>query len=322
MFNAADFDELAANLAATCSRNVVVHTKLVPDGVVGQTPPVKPFCPGNPVPEYLHTSGVSAVLMFWMLLHEAHPDGVMQIIDKRICYRTVLPDRILTPRAITSAASRLSLAEKIQATEQTEKAGPSSLVSSPRTSDCVKTALAGASGNKSAPTITEIGNNNINKGNESPVSIVEVVLKLSGACITTHSLHDLFCDLSSDTVPPLIAVSGDAGSVDVDAPQNATYDTEAFSRYISTCLTKECCSAACMAAREAGCICPAAKKPKFDPNSLKVAEIRSSQSAVASGPADFLHEHSRRYLLELRVVFDQYDVITDWTATVIAAETF
>jgi hypothetical protein len=160
------------------------------------------------------------------------------------------------------------------------------------------------------------------------VSIVEIVLKLSGACITTHSLHDLFCDLSSDTAPPLVALPAKEGNkeggTESDDPQKFSFDTEAFSRYISTCLTKECCSAACMAVRGVGGMCPAAKKSKFDPDVLKVAETAASSllSSAASRPADFLHEHSRRYLLELRVVFDQYDVITDWTATVLAAESF
>jgi hypothetical protein len=162
MFNVADFDTLAASLVATCSKNVVVHTKLVPDGVAGQSPSATSFCPGNLVPEYLRASGVSAVLLFWMLLHEAHPDGVMQIIDKRICYRTVLPDRILTPRAITSAASRLSLAEKTN--NSTAKTCASSqactlLPAGAGYCDSKENAASGSSSCcSSGPTITEKGN--------------------------------------------------------------------------------------------------------------------------------------------------------------------
>jgi hypothetical protein len=322
MFNAADFDALAASLAAACSKDVAVHTKLVPDGVVAEQSNVKPFCPGSPPPEFLHTRGLSAVLLFWMLLHEAHPDGVMQIIDKRICYRKVLPERILTPRAITSAASRLSLVEN-----QEKACLPSQgcSTSQSRASGCDgrKTATCGSSGASSGPTITDIGNNNTSNSSNNknnPVSIVEIVLKLSGACITTHSLHDLFCDLTSDNVPQLIAVPARKDSLDSDGEDKVSYDTDAFSSYISTCLTKEHCCAACMAARAAEPCCPAPKKPKCDPDVSTVEAVPPPPPPPSRSPG-FLHEHSRRYLLELRVVFDQYDAITDWTATVMAAET-
>jgi hypothetical protein len=211
--------------------------------------------------------------------------------------------------------------------EKPEKACPPpqgccSAQSSASGCDGKKTATCGSSSN-SAATGSDIGNNSINSissNKNNPVSIVEIVLKLSGACITTHSLHDLFCDLTSDNVPQLIAVPTRKDSLDSDGEEKVSYDTEGFSRYISTCLTKEHCSAACVAARGMESCCPAPKKPKCDPDVAAAEAVPPPPPSPSRSPG-FLHEHSRRYLLELRVVFDQHDAITDWTATVMAAET-
>lgn len=97
-FNAADFETLAKSLRTICSKDVVLLCKLSPDLITEDEVQIVDIdtyiFPEPPIDTndkfYHHLSGVSALLLLWVLLHETHPDAVMQIIDKRICYRQVV----------------------------------------------------------------------------------------------------------------------------------------------------------------------------------------------------------------------------------------
>jgi hypothetical protein len=87
--NGADFDSLLSILALGCCETVTVVTSLqampstnnrISLGVLTADHRVAPFITQEP--------SVHSIALVWIILFCSHPDGVMSIVDKRICYRT------------------------------------------------------------------------------------------------------------------------------------------------------------------------------------------------------------------------------------------
>jgi hypothetical protein len=248
MFNEADFDALAKALARTCDRGVISHVGLAFGPATQSSGSANTAgCSGSQV----HTAGISSVLLLWMLLHETHPDGVMQVLDKRACYR------------VAPASTGLFLL--------------------------------------------------------SEASNVEVVLKLTGTCLTSRPLQEVFRDLVRGPLPQLTWEPPGADGKDPSGGESRCPQTDALAIYIATCLAMEGGLAAVTTGKDAshsGSVLPGKRNPRKQrgsgANSMarRRAEVRPS------------YESSRGYLLEMRVIFDERAVIADWTTAVLAAEIF
>lgn len=143
-----DFESVASLLAISCDENVFVQSNLMP-----------PNLSMDSAPDVLSNErkGSSSVLAIWLLLYLTHPNGVMKIIDKRICYRKVLKTSLFqAPRNKCSA-----LIDPL----------PLVVAPAPVNSDAV-------------------------------VSILEVVVKFNGTCITLEPLHKILQHLSEQSSGP------------------------------------------------------------------------------------------------------------------------
>jgi hypothetical protein len=303
MFNAADFAALAATLASTCSHGVNSCTDLASALCGGENATaVSPTATAlRPTP--VQSRGIAPVLLLWTLLLETHPDGVMQIIDKRICYRTVPRDGIL------------SKFQQVAQTAQSEiyHLGGCATVSVDDDSSSAGTSVAGTDSDR------------------DPVSIVEIVIKLSGTCVTAHSLHELFHKLACGQLPILPCALVDAHQLCSDGAESNCVDV--FSWYISSQLAGEYSKSANRNGKKSGTAVQEFKKRRTDAVSRPaLVEVHRSECGAEEQvkrlksrrreDLPLLHGNSRKYLLELRLVFDERDAVVDWQTTLLAAESF
>jgi hypothetical protein len=90
LFNNNNFESLSNLLAVTSVENVNVRTQLDPEPIRegGMNPAVglANYVGISP----MELSGVPSILLTWLLLSSAHPDGAITVVDRRICYRRVL----------------------------------------------------------------------------------------------------------------------------------------------------------------------------------------------------------------------------------------
>jgi hypothetical protein len=299
MFNEADFDALAAALADACSRDLMLHAEL--DAKYSNT--------GRPTNPPVRACGMPSVLLLWMLLHEAHPDGVMQIVDKRICYRTVLRDGSMAEPPASASSS-------IQIQSNASRDG-----------DFCTSSSSSSSSSSNSSSASQGSSASSRHSSNRPVSIVEIVIKLSGACITTRPLHGLFHDLARGPLPSLSITPRSSGTENASTASDESAQVDSVASYISACLSRRDLSPASRAQRRGNeNDHPVVKKARFEASNM--GSVRTQPPAEARRGDDrevglgSLHEHSRRYLLEMRLVYNECDVITDWTATVLAAEDF
>lgn len=326
-FNAADFETLAKSIRAICSKDVALFCKLIPDAITDDDEDdiididevVFPEAPAETGEIFHHhLSGVSALLLLWVLLQETHPDAVMQIIDRRICYRQVLPT------AVTESA-----------------------VDFPPTDTSAKTSAA----RRSAPAAAAS-----RKVSTPPVSIIEAVLKFSGSCITTHSLDAIFADLSrrSGVLLPSGPGSGPGSGSSTSASASASSDSavlptdpatavvvgdgaglklnpNALAEFISNYLTHEAwrdppgpsadSSVLAAAVAVASAVPPVmvATPTITRPHPISIPNASSARTAEALGS---LQETSRKYLADVRLVFSEHDLVTRFEFNIRAAEDF
>jgi hypothetical protein len=106
MGNGTDFNSLLSVLGLACCETVAVASCLqsqpstnnrVSQGVLTSDHRVAAYVTQEP--------SVHSIALVWMILYCAHPDGVMKIVDKRICYRIAQPP---PANVLESAALRTS----------------------------------------------------------------------------------------------------------------------------------------------------------------------------------------------------------------------
>lgn len=199
-------------------------------------------------PDYLKATTATSVYMVWLLLHRTHRNPGIQIIDRRICHRKVLR---------TSAFS-----------------GSVHTVSDPQLSQRSGIAAVSPANAQRSSVVEE-------RATDQPVSIVEVVMKLNGACTTAKPLQDL-----------LIALTADEIALDC---LDAALVVSALDAKVTTLLQGP-------TTENTG---PSASGPRA-----------AEQSSLQPQPL----VRQRQYLLEMRLIFDRFDRITDWTTTMLAAE--
>lgn len=293
-FNVADFETFAKTLRLVCASDVEVVCKLIPPM------PTLESSPDPPIFQQQHClEGVSALLLLWILLRETHPDAVLQIIGKRICYRQIMENYEL-PVKMRSQSD-------VSSTDASSKRSRG-YSSSP--SNSVASSASGDSDSRSSSCSVD------------PVSILESIWKFSGSCVTTQTMDVLFTRLSNDS--GLLAVANattlqkapsptaaaaskqkqqpeqgqEKGKVDHDA------DPVALSQYISNFLTQE----RLRIPRGAGGISNSSRVP-----------VRKGPDGGA-GLSDAPPEPIRRYLIETRLVFNEQDLVHHWTFNLLAAE--
>jgi hypothetical protein len=92
MYNEVDFEALMRVFAMSCNEAVHVKTCLEPPTITNNRKSVGVLTVDDRVVPYVaQKKTVSSISTVWMLIHSAVPDGVMKIIDKRICYRAITP---------------------------------------------------------------------------------------------------------------------------------------------------------------------------------------------------------------------------------------
>jgi hypothetical protein len=92
MSNGADFDSLLSMLALACSETVTVVTCLQAMPSTNNRISLGVLTADDRVAPYItQECSMHSIALIWIILYCTHPDGVMKIVDKRICYRTAQP---------------------------------------------------------------------------------------------------------------------------------------------------------------------------------------------------------------------------------------
>lgn len=297
-FNAADFEAFAKALRKMCAKDVEVVCKLIPPM------PTLESSPDPPIFQQQHClQGVSALLLLWVLLHETHPDAVLQIIGKRICFRQVMENYELPIKILSESDADESLDPSSSNGSEKSKSGSSSLADLPSATN-----RDSRSSSYSAV----------------PVSILESIWKFSGSCVTTQTMDVLFTRLSQDSgllaisntsTPTSASASAKPSAQPAQAGQagqqpgpsghvGSKLNPVALSEYINNFLTHER-----LRIPSAG-------------NSRNRVPARKGTAAGDDAPAapDAAQEQNRRYLIETRLVFNHQDRVQHWTFNLLAAE--
>lgn len=217
-FNVADFDIFAKTLSGSFTSNATVKIRLFPK----ETNPY--FQTNMSLENNFTTTGISSVLLLWMLLHKTHPDGVMQIIDKRICYRQILHKPWVSAPAVAAVSNDY---KESNITEGIPSSSPTATATVPP---------------HTSPTVAA-----------APVSIIETVIKFTGSCITLHSIHELYCVLAEEGLALLTPQTPTGPESSTTSPPTTTAAAkqlrpEVFSEYISAFLAHELLSASSISA--------------------------------------------------------------------------
>jgi hypothetical protein len=268
-YNTGDFDSLVITLAANCSNEVKVVTDLeVPqstdDGNTSTTyhdTAITNTCRNVTYVDQEKSS--SSIALIWMVLHTIYPDGVMKLVDKRICYR---------------------------------------------------------------PNRSRYWSLGVQAGHVSPVSparVMEVVVELYASCTVLWSLQHMLVLAIDATRQCLELTSGDGASATSIADEP---ELQGFRSNLRTAnSTPDDTPITCKRVQQHGSAATA---------SLQIlAGLVATYTGVA--PHDRLASWSNgtvcavrgttenrkwRYLIELRLQFDEHDLVTHWTTTMLAAE--
>jgi hypothetical protein len=89
--NSADFNSLLSILALACCEAVTVVTCLQALPSTNNRISLDVLTADHRTTPYItQESSAQSIALVWIILYCAHPDGVMKIVDKRICYRIAL----------------------------------------------------------------------------------------------------------------------------------------------------------------------------------------------------------------------------------------
>jgi hypothetical protein len=208
-FNGADFESLTSMLAMTCVEGMVVQTCLDAPAMSDARSQMFLYPQAEcPVPIMAGRNGISAVLTMWLLLHIAHPDGVMQIIDKRIFHQKALRRTLPAVHHSSLKSVAAPMLASLPCVPLPPRQEPLSM-SAPSVSPTFRVQQQQAQ-QQQAPS--------------RPVSIVEAVVKMSGHCITEQSLHELLRSII-EHCSMLECVGGSNLGAGMDASNNTSGNT-------------------------------------------------------------------------------------------------
>jgi hypothetical protein len=243
-FNLADLESLLSMLAVSCSDNVVVKTCLEAPTSSNNRKSLGVLTTDDRVVPYVtHNQTVASITLVWLLLYAAHPDGVMKVIDKRICYRTY------------------------------------------------------------KPTATKLGG-----AVPPPASILEVVVTMCGFCVVPQLLQQVLARAVSTiggSLPPVLACQHK------QCPNHRTTGSRAF---VSNDEALESATGRDAAVKSGALSILQAV------NRLTAEFTAMSQTGAPGCGAAGVASQRWRYLIEFRLQFDEHDLVTHWTTTMLAAE--
>jgi hypothetical protein len=248
MHNEADFESLMGILSVSCSKNVVVITCLeAPSSTNKLKVPSVSIGDNHAAPYITQEKSVRSVALIWMLLHTAHPDGIMKIIDKRICYRALSPVAPADHGSVTNFGETLPTAVAV----------PSA-------------------------------------------SLAEMVVTLCGSCIVQRPLHEVLVQATLEQTDRRFGQSPLQSAVDIVdhrifLPANAAVTAAPVSGPVQEIIV----------AKEAEAL---------------ARLLATHVGQRAAGGADSVDGTRWRYLIEFRLQFDEHDLVTHWTTTMLAAE--
>lgn len=278
-FNVADFDILAKTLSESFASDATVKIRLFPKET-------NHYFQTNMSLENFTSTGISSVLLLWMLLHKTHPDGVMQIIDKRICYRQILHKPWVSAPAITAVPSNYK-----------ESDGAAGVPSSSPTATTVPP--------HTSPTVAA-----------GPVSIIETVIKFTGYCITLHSIHELYCVLAEEGLALLTPQTPTGPESSTCTPPTTAaakqLRPEVFSEYISAFLAHELLSASSISAGTAG--------DQTGGNGWEGSLFTAATSPKQHQQSKQIQHRDCGYLIDIVQIFNNHGLVVDFTFNVLSAE--
>lgn len=164
-----------------------------------------------------------------------------------------------------------------------------------------------------------------------PQTILEVVLRYNGTCITQESLHALLARVVSAYPTTMCGDEGDVDALDRDN----IVDTEELAAFVLTLITDNTFSitnassnnmsmSSMQSTAETGVTYGgdsdadnAGHESGGDDNSSD-GNLSGSENPDNDNP---VQSQRRAYILELRLLFDHYDHITEWVVDVLASET-
>jgi hypothetical protein len=251
-FNSADLESLLSTLAVRCYDNVTVKTCLEAAESTNNRKSLAVLTPDDRVVPYItQDKSVASVTFVWALLYAAHPDGVMKVIDKRICYRTY----------------------KAATTMQGAPAEVSAL----------------------------------------PFSILEVVVSMCGICVIPQLLQQVLARaVQTSCVSPRLVVESQAKSR--ANPGVVEYRQSPAKKASETTNNR-------------GAAVESDTPSIFQNVNNLVAEyaLRRRAHTPDQGSNAVMDDPTAlggrwRYLIEFRLQFDEHDLVTHWTTTILSAE--
>jgi hypothetical protein len=251
-FNSADLESLLSTLAVRCCDNVTVKTCLeAPESTNNRKSLAVLTADDRVVPYITPDKSVASVTFVWALLYAAHPDGVMKVIDKRICYRTY----------------------KAATTMQGAPAEVSAL----------------------------------------PFSVLEVVVSMCGNCVIPQLLQQVLARaVQTSCVSPQLVVESQAKSR--ANPGVVEYRQSPAKKASETTNNR-------------GAAVESDTPSVFQNVNNLVAEyaLRRRAHTPDQGSNAVMDDPTAlggrwRYLIEFRLQFDEHDLVTHWTTTILSAE--
>ncbi len=295
-FGSADYETLMKLAEALFSKNVSLSCKLIPDPITNIVSdeffdidsyiiPDPPVQLENTFQQY---TGIPSVLLLWMFLRETHPDSTMEVIDRRICYRQVIPNYL--------QLFNTNLTGTQHATMPTRSRRTNKATSTP--ADLLKTG-------------------------QTPVSIVEMVVKLSGSCVTTRPLDAIFTNISNTQE----VHSSDSVILDAEVDNEvAERKVNSLKRRISDVLVHQSNNE------------PLVSFDSFDNNinertmsSQPIHHVVSANTAASMDSVEMYPHRAllgapraihRKYLADIKLAYNEHDLITLFEFNLRAAEDF
>jgi hypothetical protein len=268
-YNTGDFESLVTIIVANCSKEVSVVTDLeVPrctddgDTCNHYRDSVATDSCRN-VPYVAEENSSSSIALIWMVLHTIYPDGIMKLVDKRICYR---PNRSRYWNSRVQVGYVLSV---------------------------------------------------------SPSRVMEAVVELYASCTFLWSLQHTLVLAIDATRQCLELTSGDGASVTSIADQPELQGSRSNLETANSSLDDT--STTCKRVQQHGSAAAASLKilsglvAKYTGEAPQDRFANYSNGTVCA-VGGTTENRKWRYLIEFRLQFDEHDLVTLWTTTMLAAE--
>ena len=283
-FRSADYETFLKLAETLFANDVSLSYKLFPDPVADNVSDeffdidsyVVPDPPVQEEGNFQQLTGVSAVALLWMYLREVHLNRDMEVIDRRICYRQVLPDYLQLFNIDRSVASQPTMPTRSRRASK-------------------------------VPTISM----NSTLTTQAPVSIVEMVVKVSGSCVTQRPLDVLFADLLQ--VQTTLTTGSEVNS------EQEVITADALKTHITDFLVQHSEVSSNQSEKFHDTV---SSQPLRHVVSVTTTSTDSSENEELRALLGSPRSIHRKYLADIKLAYNEHDVITLFEFNVRAAEEF